>query len=97
MRPGGADGVTLIADQCLPGIGFAVLRCVGDSVCATGQEAWMPFFIGLEAAACEMAGQIEESLILSEEAFQIVERTGATQRLDLHQIHPLRVARPGPC
>src|SRR6201982_1105757 len=56
--------------------GMALLRSGSASYRATGQEAWMPFFIGLQAAACEMAGQIEESLILSEEAFQIVERTG---------------------
>ena len=36
----------------------------------------MPFFVALQAAACEMAGQIEEGLTLLEEAFQIVERTG---------------------
>jgi class 3 adenylate cyclase/predicted ATPase len=56
--------------------GMALLRSGSASYRDTGQEAWMPFFIGLQAAACEMAGQIEESLILSEEAFQIVERTG---------------------
>ena len=36
----------------------------------------MPFFVALQAAAYEMAGQIEEGLTLLEEALQIVERTG---------------------
>jgi predicted ATPase len=56
--------------------GMALLRS-GFAACrAAGQEAWMPFFVALQAAACEMAGQIEEGLTLLEEAFQIVERTG---------------------
>ena len=36
----------------------------------------MPFFVALQAAACEMAGQIEEALTLLEEALQIAGRTG---------------------
>ena len=36
----------------------------------------MPYFIGLQAAGCEVTGQIEEGLTLLEEALQIVERTG---------------------
>ena len=36
----------------------------------------MPYYVALLAIACEIAGQIEESLTLLEEAFQIVERTG---------------------
>jgi len=36
----------------------------------------MPFFIALQTAACEMAGQIEEALTLLEEALQIAGRTG---------------------
>ena len=36
----------------------------------------MPYFITLLAAACEIAGQIQESLALVDEALQIVGRTG---------------------
>jgi predicted ATPase len=43
---------------------------------AIGQQAWMPYFIALLAAACEIAGQIEEGLTLLEEALQIAGRTG---------------------
>ena len=37
---------------------------------------WVPYHIALRASACEIAGQIEESSALLDEAFQIVERTG---------------------
>jgi hypothetical protein len=43
---------------------------------ATGAEAWTPHYTALLASACEIAGQIEEGLILLDEALQIVERTG---------------------
>jgi class 3 adenylate cyclase/predicted ATPase len=56
--------------------GMALLRSGSAAYRAAGQEAWMPFFVALQAAACEMAGQIEEGLTLLEEAFQVVERTG---------------------
>jgi len=56
--------------------GMALLRSGSAAYRATGQEAWMPFFVALQAAACEMAGQIEEGLTLLEEAFQIAETTG---------------------
>ena len=36
----------------------------------------MPHYIALLAAACEIAGQIEEGAALLDEALQIVERTG---------------------
>jgi len=36
----------------------------------------MPHFIALLAAACEIAGQVEEAVILLDEALQTVERTG---------------------
>jgi len=56
--------------------GMALLSSGSAAYRAAGQEAWMPFFVALQAAAYEMAGQIEEGLTLLEEAFQIVERTG---------------------
>jgi predicted negative regulator of RcsB-dependent stress response len=39
----------------------------------------MPYFLALLAEAYEIAGQVEESLTLLEEALQIVERTGERQ------------------
>jgi predicted ATPase len=56
--------------------GLALLRSGSTAYRAIGQEAWMPFFIGLEAAACAIAGLVQESLALADEALQIAERTG---------------------
>ena len=36
----------------------------------------MPYQIALQARACEIAGQIEEALILSDDALQTTQRTG---------------------
>jgi predicted ATPase len=36
----------------------------------------MPHYIALLARACEIAGQIEEAMTLSDDALEIVERTG---------------------
>jgi predicted ATPase len=41
-----------------------------------GTEVWMPYHTALLAAACEIAGQMEEALTLLNGALQIVERTG---------------------
>jgi len=43
---------------------------------ATGAEIQMPTFIALLAKACDIAGEIDESLTLLDDALQIVERTG---------------------
>jgi len=43
---------------------------------ATGSEAWMPYHIALIAGACQIAGQVEETVTLLDDAFQIVERIG---------------------
>jgi len=56
--------------------GIALLRSGLNAYRATGAEAWMPHFIALLAAACEIAGQVEEAVILLDEALQTVERTG---------------------
>jgi predicted ATPase len=56
--------------------GISLLRSGSAGYRATGTEAWMPYFIALLAAACEIAGQVEEGLTLLDEALQIVERTG---------------------
>jgi class 3 adenylate cyclase/predicted ATPase len=56
--------------------GISLLRS-GSAACrATAAEFWMPHFIALLAAACEIAGQIEEALTLLDDTLQIVERTG---------------------
>jgi len=54
--------------------GISLLRTGGAASRATG--AWRPHNIALLAAACEIAGQVEEALILLDDALQIVERTG---------------------
>ena len=56
--------------------GILVLRRGLAAYRATGATVWVPYYVALLAIACEIAGQIEESLTLLEEAFQIVERTG---------------------
>ena len=57
--------------------GISLLRSGSTADRATGGEAWVPYHIALLAGACEAAGQIEEALALLDDAFQIVERTGA--------------------
>jgi class 3 adenylate cyclase/predicted ATPase len=54
--------------------GISLLRSGLATSLTTG--AWRPHNIALLAAACEIAGQIEEALSLTDEALQIVERTG---------------------
>jgi predicted ATPase len=56
--------------------GMALLRSASIAYRGIGQEAWMPFFIGLQAAACEIAGQVHEPLVLVDEALQIASQTG---------------------
>jgi predicted ATPase len=56
--------------------GISLLRVGSAAYRATGSEAWMPHIIALLAGACEIAGEIEEALILLDDALQIVERTG---------------------
>jgi predicted ATPase len=54
--------------------GISLLRSGLAASRATG--TFMPHNIALLAAACEIAGQIEEGLTLLDDALQIVERTG---------------------
>jgi len=54
---------------------ISLLRIGSAAYRATGSEAWMPQIIALLAGACEIAGQIEEALILLDEASQMIERT----------------------
>jgi predicted ATPase len=56
--------------------GMSLLRSGSIAFRATGAELWMPHYIALLAAACEIAGQIEEALTLLDEALQIADRTG---------------------
>jgi predicted ATPase len=56
--------------------GISLLRSGCAAYRATGAELWMPHYIAFLAEACEIAEQIEEALILSDEALQTVERTG---------------------
>jgi predicted ATPase len=56
--------------------GISLLRGGLSTYRATGTETWMPHLIALCAAACQLAGQVEEGLTLLDEALQIVERTG---------------------
>ena len=55
--------------------GISLLRSGTAAYRATGAEAWMPHYIGLLAAACEIAANTEEALALLDDALQIVERT----------------------
>src|SRR5207244_10091946 len=56
--------------------GISLLRSGSAAYLATGAELWMPHNTTLLAGACEIAGEIEESLTLLDNALQIVERTG---------------------
>jgi predicted ATPase len=56
--------------------GISLLRSGSAAYLVTGAELWMPHNTTLLAGACEIAGQIEESLTLLDDALQIVERTG---------------------
>ena len=57
-----AEGITLLRN------GSAAFR-------ATGAQVWAPHNIALLARACELGGQIDEALILLDEALQIVDST----------------------
>ena len=52
------------------------MRSGSSAFVTTGTEVFMPHYIALLAASCEIAGQIEEAATLLDDAFQIVERTG---------------------
>jgi predicted ATPase len=55
--------------------GISLLRSSSAAYRATGAEMWMSQYTALLAAACEIAGQIEEALTLLKEALQTAERT----------------------
>jgi class 3 adenylate cyclase/predicted ATPase len=55
--------------------GISLLRSSLTAFRATGAEMWMPYYTTLLARAYEIAGQIEDGLVLSDDALDIVERT----------------------
>jgi len=56
--------------------GISILRSGSAAYRATGAELMAPYHIALLARACEIAGQVEESLTLLDDALQVGERTG---------------------
>jgi predicted ATPase len=68
--------------------GIALLRGGLTAYRAIGQEAWIPYFIGLHAAACKIDGQIEASMTLLNEALQVAGRTG--ERWFLSELNRLK-------
>jgi predicted ATPase len=56
--------------------GISVLRGGLMAYRATGAELYVPHYTALLAAACEIAGEVEEGLTLLNDALLIVERTG---------------------
>jgi class 3 adenylate cyclase/predicted ATPase len=56
--------------------GKSLLRSGSAAYRASGAELYVPHYLDLLAAACEIAGQVEECLALLDDALQIVERTG---------------------
>jgi len=67
--------------------GISLLRSGSAAYRAAGAEIGMPYFLGLLARACEIAGQIEEAVTQLDDALQIADRTGArwfVPELDRH-------------
>jgi len=56
--------------------GIPLLRSGTAAFRGTGAELFAPYPVSLLASACQIAGEIEESLTLFDEALLIVERTG---------------------
>jgi predicted ATPase/class 3 adenylate cyclase len=56
--------------------GMSLLRSGSAAYRASGAELFLPHYIALLAAACEIAEQVDEALSLVDEALQVVERTG---------------------
>jgi predicted ATPase len=56
--------------------GMSLLRNGSEAYRATGAVTYAPLYFALLAAACGIAGQIEEAVTLLDEGLQIVQRTG---------------------
>jgi predicted ATPase len=65
--------------------GISLLRNGVAAHRATGAETGTPYHFALLAAACEIAGKVEEALFLLDEALQIANRTG--ERWFLAELH----------
>ena len=57
--------------------GISLLRSGSTAYRTSGAEAYTPYHLALLARGCVIAGQIEESLSLLDDAFQIVRRMGS--------------------
>jgi predicted ATPase len=56
--------------------GMFLLRSGAAAYRASGVDLFVPHYIALLAAACEIAGQVEEAGTLLDDALHLVERTG---------------------
>jgi two-component system NtrC family sensor kinase len=56
--------------------GMALMRSGSNAYRASGAELFVPHYMALGAAACEITGQVEECLTLLDDALGIIERTG---------------------
>jgi class 3 adenylate cyclase/predicted ATPase len=56
--------------------GISMLRSGSSAYSATGAKTRTPYHIALLAKACEIAGQVEEALLLLDDALRIAEKTG---------------------
>jgi predicted ATPase len=56
--------------------GTTLLRAGSAAYRTAGSELFVPHYIDLQAAACEIAGKFEEATNLLDDALQQVERTG---------------------
>jgi class 3 adenylate cyclase/predicted ATPase len=56
--------------------GRSLLRDASSAYGATGAMTRTPYHLALVAAACEMAGELEEALFLLDEALRVAERIG---------------------
>jgi hypothetical protein len=59
------------------GGGISLLRSGSAAHRAAGAETVMPYFLGLLARACEIAGQLKEAVTQFDDALQSADRTGA--------------------
>jgi predicted ATPase len=55
---------------------MSLLRSGAAAYRASGVDLFVPHYIELLAAACEIAGQVEEAVSLLDDALHLVERTG---------------------
>jgi class 3 adenylate cyclase/predicted ATPase len=56
--------------------GMSLLRSSSAAYRASGAELIVPHYMDMLASTCEIAGQVEEGLVLLDDALRIVERTG---------------------